>query len=190
MSVMALTEKEKDFLDLLEIGVHLTGRALFAYEAALYTSYPDLSGIDFSVRDLSEDHQKVKNGAHVRASKILSGGSGEGKQSKLDAIESYRLELRSARNSEYLVTLGEVIRGHRQVVQIGLGRKSVNVLESKESDQGEMVVFSVPKIHVNLPSVNVALSQMAKLSGLVIDKKEVTGKDGKDLNTVLKVEYV
>lgn len=183
----SLTKREKDFLDALELGVHETGRPLHAYEAALKVMK--------SEKPMAE---RIKS-ARTTAYKILNGGdpssiSEEKRQAKLAAIRAYREHLRQQKQDEARIELLECVRHHRELIQIGLGKKKVSktITQVVTSDNGDtrFAQQDVKEYMPNLTAVNQSLVQMAKLGGLVVDKKEVTGANGEPLNSVLTVEYV
>lgn len=182
----SLTKREKDFLDALELGVHETGRPLHAYEAALKV-----------IKSNKPIEDRIKS-ARVTASKILNGGdasvSEEKRQAKLAAIHAYREHLRQQKQDEARIELLECVRHHRELIQIGLGKKKVSktITQVVIGDEGNtrFAQQDVKEFMPNLTAVNQSLVQMAKLGGLVVDKKEVTGANGEPLNSVLTVEYI
>jgi hypothetical protein len=182
----SLTKREKDFLDALELGVHETGRPLHAYEAALKV-----------IKSNKPMADRIRS-AQVTASKILNGGdasiSEEKRKAKLAAIHAYREHLRQQKQDEARIELLECVRHHRELIQIGLGKKKVSktITQVVIGDEGNtrFAQQDVKEFMPNLTAVNQSLVQMAKLGGLVIDKKEVTGANGEPLNSVLTVEYI
>lgn len=85
--------------------------------------------------------------------------------------------------------LGDYKVGERvQEIKDELAEKTMVTLE-KLNDRNEYI-WSLAKLEDDMLAMQKNVESQAKLNGLIIDKKELTGKDGKDFVNQITVEFV
>lgn len=175
MEEVSLTVQEKNFCHELVYGVDDDGQPISATEAAFRTT-----------------KAKTKGSARTAASRMLQGGKAtlslEKRTQKQQAMQAYIDRLVEQKRQSNLFDIERIAQRLWDVVEIGLGEKTIK--QTVVSSEGQTDI----DVRINkLAATNSALDTLAKLGGHMVDKKEVTGKDGKPLEvstTARRVEYV
>lgn len=177
MEEAVLTQEEKDFCWHYVNDRNDDGQRLHAWEVAMKVS-----------------KSRTKHSAKVRASRILNGGDKrikeETRHKKKIAINAYIDRLESERmvrlRQDMALTEQEIIAKARRVYDLSIGDAETNI-----SVNTKFGPFNTQGYVTNPSAAKGAIELLAKMGGFMVEKKEVTGKDGKPL--VLeprRVEYI